>query len=71
MKKHADKINQSCQEFNAALPNVRSNLQTIPDEGTYIDKWLKIESVEIKKTSISTRTAILDVVKEIHVSYIL
>ena len=68
MSDKAKKINLSCQTFYAALPDIRTDFEAIPDEGSdqnYIDKWLEEKLTEIGKKRESTQKAFVDALKGI------
>ena len=49
MKKEARDMKSICQSFYAVLPDVRTDFQAIPTQGTdqnYVDQWLE----KLKKT---------------------
>ena len=55
MKGHAKEMKSHCQTFYAVLPDVRTDFEAIPTEGTdqnYVDKWLERKKAEIAKRSI-------------------
>ena len=68
MRKKVKKIQPSTYEYFSSLPAVRTDFDTIPDEGTdhnYIEKWLEERLTEIAKKRNSTRNAFWKVVSEI------
>ena len=52
MTKAAKEMKSSCQAFYAMLPEVRTDFEAIPLEGTdqnYVDKWLEEQKKVIKE----------------------
>ena len=54
MKGQANEMKALCQTFYAVLPQIRTDFEAIPNEGTdqnYVDKWLQKKKAEIEKRS--------------------
>ena len=54
MKGQAKEMKSLCQTFYAVLPQIRTDFEAIPNEGTdqnYVDKWLEKKKAEIAKRS--------------------
>ena len=52
MSKEAGNMVSLCQAFYAILPDIRTDFEAIPSEGTnqsYVDKWLEKKKAEIEK----------------------
>ena len=66
MRQKAKEMKSLCQAFYAALPDVRTDFEAIPNKGTdqnYVDKWLKKELAQIEKKRSTVQRYLLAVFK--------
>ena len=67
MKKEAKEMKSMCQAFYAVLPEVRTDFQAIPAEGTdrnYVDRWLE-QQKKIIKENVSLKKLATDMLRVI------
>ena len=66
MSKAAKEMKALCQAFYAVLPDVRTDFEAIPSEGTdqnYVDKWLKKELAQIEEKRSTVQRYLLSIFK--------
>lgn len=66
MRKEAKEMKSLCQAFYAVLPDVPTDFEAIPNEGTdqnYVDKWLERELAQIEEKRSNVQRFLLAIFK--------